>query len=225
MRRRRRGYGTIRFEIPPYKRRKFFSLMILGAFLMSIALGFWLAEARLRPSLRALALAKAKVMATMAVNKAVSEGEAQNIAYQDLISVRADNEGRPMLLQPNTGRLNRLASQITLDVQRSLLELGRTRVRLPLGQVLGMHVLGSWGPSVTASFLPAGTVEGHIIDSFSVAGINQTRHRISVRVTTEVKVIVPLVAATACVVTDVPLAEAVIVGQVPGVYVEGGALR
>ena len=64
-------------------------------------------------------------------------------------------------------------------------------------------------------------MEGRIVDSFSVAGINQTRHRICVRVTTEVKVVVPLVAAAVRIRTDVPLAEAVIMGEVPGVYMNG----
>lgn len=225
MRKRRRGHGTIRFEIPPYKRRKFLSFVILGSFLISVALGFWVADARLRPSLRTLALAKARVMATTAVNKAVADGAARTIDYRDLIAVQADQQGRPVLLQPNTGTLNRLASQITLDVQRALLGLGRTRLHLPLGQIFGTQVLGSWGPEIPVTILPVGTAEGHIVDSFSVAGINQTRHRISVRVTTEVQVVVPLVAATARITTDVPLTEAVIVGEVPGVYMEGVAPR
>lgn len=217
----RRGYGTIRFEIPPYKRRKFISLMILGLFCLSLALTVWTVDARLRPSLRTLALSKAEVLATLAVNRAVAEGEARAIKYQDLMTVREDGQGRPVLLQPNTGELNRLAARITLDVQEALSRLKRASVRIPIGQVLGSQLLGSWGPEIGVGIMPVGAAAGRIVDSFSVAGINQTRHRISVRVTAEIKVVVPLVAATARVQTDVPLAEAIIMGEVPGVYMNG----
>lgn len=220
-RRRRRRYGAIRFEIPPYKRRKFTTLMVLGSFLISLGLTVWLVDARIRPSLQALAVARAKVLATTTVNRAVAGGEARTIKYQDLITIRDDQQGRPVLLQPNTGELNRIAAQITIDVQQALSGLGRTRIRIPLGLVLGMKFLGTWGPELPVNLLPVGTAEGQIIDSFSVAGINQTRHRISVRITTVVKVVVPLVAATAQIRTDVPLAEAVIMGEVPSVYMNG----
>lgn len=218
---RRRGYGTIRFEIPPYKRRKFLSLLVLGLFLLSLSLTVWTIDARLRPTLRALALAKAKATATLSVNRAVANGEARAIKYQDLIAVKADQQGRPVLLQPNTGELNRLAARITLDVQESLSRLRRTKVRIPVGQVLGSQIFGTWGPEIGVGILPVGTVTGQIVDSFSVAGINQTRHRISVRIAAEIKVVVPLVTATARIRTDVPLAEAIIMGEVPRVYMNG----
>jgi len=218
---RRRGYGTIRIEIPPYKRRKFISLMVVGSFLISLVLTFFAIDLRLRPSLRDLALAQAKVLATTAVNQAVARGEARSIKYENLVTIKVDQQGRPVWSQPNTGELNRLAAQITLDVQEALSALKRTRVRLPMGQVLGTQVLGTWGPQISVSLMLVGTVTGHIIDSFSVAGINQTRHRISVRIETDVKVVVPLVSASAHVSTDVPLAETVIVGEVPQVYLNG----
>ena len=225
LRKKRRGYGTIRFEIPPYKRRKFITLMTLGIFLVSLGLTIWVVDARLRPVLRELALAKAKVLATAAVNEAVANGEAREIKYQDLVAIKVDRDGRPVLLQPNTGELNRLAARITLDVQKALVGLKRAKIRLPVGQVLGPQVLGTWGPEVNANFLPVGTVEGHIVDSFSAAGINQTRHRIVVRIEAEVRVVVPLVTASTRIRTDVPLAEALIVGEVPGMYLEGVKIR
>lgn len=219
--RRRRKQGTIRFEIPPYRRRRFISLVIVASFMASLCLTAWVIDARLRPVLRELALAKAKTLATSAVNQAVSMGEARLIRYQDLMTIKNDQSGRPVLIQPNTGELNRLAAAITMDVQKRLTALSRTRLQIPLGQVLGWQVLGTWGPSVRVSILPVGTVAGRIVDSFSVAGINQTRHRVALRIAAEVRVVVPLVSATAAIQTDVPLAEAIIMGEVPGVYVGG----
>lgn len=220
-RRPRRGPGTISFQIPPYKRRKFLSLLVLGLFFLSLWLSFWLVDVRLRPSLHALALAQAKAMAVTAVNEAVIESGASGIKYQELVSIKTDERGRPVLLQPDMGRLNALAAEITLHVQQALRGLPRTSVRLPLGPVLGTQMLGSSGPRIGVALLPMGTVESRVVDSFTAAGINQTRHRILVRVQAEVKVVVPLVSATAKTSVDVPLAEAVIMGEVPGVFLDG----
>ncbi|MGQ9779118.1 MAG: sporulation protein YunB [Bacillota bacterium] len=220
-RRRARGYGTIRFEIPPYKRRQFTALLVLGSFFGALFFTFYFIDLRLRPVLRDLALAKAKTLANNVVNRVVAEGAAREIEYEDLIAVRTDRQGRPVLLRPNTGALNRLAARITLDVQRALVALPETQVSLPLGQVFGAQVLGTWGPRVSVRLLPVGTVEGRIVDFFDVAGINQTRHRVAVRIETEVKVVVPLVAATTRIRTEVPLAEAVIMGEVPDLYLDG----
>ncbi|NLG84418.1 MAG: sporulation protein YunB [Firmicutes bacterium] len=220
-RRRARGYGPIRLEIPPYKRRQFTVLVFLGLFFGVLVFTFYFIDLRLRPVLRDLALARAKALANNVVNRAVAEGVAREIDYEDLIAGRTDRQVRPVLLRPNTGALNRLAARITLDVQRALGVLAVTKVSVPFGQVLGAQVLGTWGPQVPVRLLPVGMVEGKIVDYFDVAGINPTRHRSVVRIETEVKVVVPLGAATTRLRTEVPLAEAVIVGEVPDFYLDG----
>lgn len=135
--------------------------------------------------------------------------------------IRTDQQGRPVLLRPNTAVLNTLAARITLEVQRALAVLPEVQVTVPLGQVLGSQIIGTWGPKVPVRLLPVGTVEGKIVDVFDAAGINQTRHRIIIRLTSEVKVVVPLVAASTRLRTEIPLAEAVIMGEVPEVYLDG----
>ena len=105
------------------------------------------------PASRTWPLAKARVAATTAVNKAVLEGQAKSIRYQDLIAIKNDQQGRPVLLQPNTGELNRLAAQITLDVQHALLDLKRTWVRTPGGagsRDADPRVMGSGDPGKPA---------------------------------------------------------------------------
>ena len=221
----RNRYGTITFKIPPYKRRKFISLMVVGIFLLSLWLTFWLIDVRLRPYLRVLALAKAKVLATEAINLAVASSGAKSIKYQELMFIKSDSEGRPVLLQPNTGEINAQAARLTLAIQHALAEIKPATVRLPVGQVLGTQMLGLWGPRIRVSILPLGTVEGRIIDSFDSVGINQTRHRICLRVTVEIKVVAPFIAANEPIRNDVPLAEAVIVGQVPDVYMDSGVMK
>ena len=109
-----------------------------------------------------------------------------------------------------------------MAIQQKLSDLPRYEVKIPLWQVFGSKILAGYGPELPVRIAPVGMVESIIKDRFDSAGINQTRHRIFIRVTAIVQIIVPLVNEEVTVNSDIPLTEAVIVGAVPGVYVNGG---
>jgi sporulation protein YunB len=62
---------------------------------------------------------------------------------------------------------------------------------------------------------PMGRVNTEVFDSFEDAGINQTRHKIYLQVITEVQVIVPLITDSIEVITVMPLADTIYIGEVP----------
>lgn len=196
----------------PYKLILFFLLMLAG---------FYYADIRIRPTLRAMAEAKARVVATRSINQAIREKVVENIHYEDLISVKVDNRGRVVLMQPNTGEINRLASDATITVQELLKDINRDKVYIPLGQLLGSQLLAGTGPDIPVTIIPIGTVESRVFDTFEEAGINQTRHKIYLEVKTQVRVMVPLILSNVQVRVEVPLTEAVIMGEVPQVYFGG----
>jgi len=199
--------------------RKFFLKILL--FPLLILTGFFYAEHRLRPALHEMAQAKAIEVATQSINVAVREKVVQNIHYEDLISVKVDNRGRVVLMQPNTGEINRLAANATIAVQEQLGKTSRERVYIPIGQLMGSEMVAGRGPGIPIDILPVGAVESRVFDSFEQAGINQTRHKIYLAVTTMVRIVVPLTHSNVKVQTEVPLVEAVIMGEVPQVYFGG----
>lgn len=183
--------------------------------------GFFYAEHRLRPALHEIARARAIQIATQSINKAVREEVVPQIRYEDLITVKVDNRGRVVLMQPNTGDINRLASEATIAVQKELEKVSRARIHIPLGQLLGSQVMAGRGPDIPIEIIPAGAVESRVFDRFEQAGINQTRHKIYLEIKTRVRIVIPLTFANAEVRTEVPLAEAVIMGEFPQVYFGG----
>ena len=145
----------------------------------------------MRPVIQAKAEAHARVLATTSINQAIREKVAKNIRYEDLISVKVDNRGRVVLMQPNTGEINRLASDATITVQQ-LMKTTKDKIYLPLGQLLGSQLLAGRGPDIPIVIVPVGTVESRVYDVFEEAGINQTRHKIYLEVKTMVRIVVPL---------------------------------
>ena len=83
-------------------------------------------------------------------------------------------------------------------------------------RILGIDILAAYGPELKMRIIPAGyTVPPRLVDSFSTAGINQTRHKIYLSLTAKVKLIVPFKSRTIDVHADVPVTEVVILGRVP----------
>lgn len=200
---------------------RIFLLLIIGIVL------FVIVDWRLRPTLHQFAKAKARVLATEALTTAVALEIAEGIRWEDLYALRPDSSGKVVLVQPNTGEIDRLTSQVTLRVQELLSKISDTKIRIPLGQILGSNVLANVGPKIGISIIPIGTVTTKILSDFEQAGINQIRHKIYLEVTAHMQVVVPMVTATDNVVVQVPITEVLIMGDVPETYIqlEGRELR
>jgi len=173
-------------------------------------------ELRVRPTLLAAADIKITGMAVEAINRTVQqEVSRNNIGYQDFITVQRDYNGRVALMQANTVRINKLAADITLDVQQRLRGLESETIFVPLGQIMGSRILAGLGPKLPIHIYPLGVVNVDVRDSFEQAGINQTYHKIYLDFKTKIRVVIPLQSGEVEVVTKVPVAESIVVGDVP----------
>ncbi|NLS44183.1 MAG: sporulation protein YunB [Firmicutes bacterium] len=181
---------------------------------------FFIIDWRLKPTLHRFASAKARTLATEAVASAVALEIAGGIRWEDLYAFLPDKTGKIVLIQPNTGEIDRLISKVTLRVQEYLNEIGDTRVRIPLGQILGAHILANVGPRIGISITPVGTITTRVLSDFEQAGINQVRHKIYFEIIAHMQIIVPLMATTDNITTQVPITEVLIMGDVPGTYIQ-----
>lgn len=182
--------------------------------------GFYMIEGHLKPTLLAIAEARATAIATTTINNVVNEEISRGMNYQSLVSVKVDDRGRVVLMQPNTVEFNRLASHVTIKVQQGLEQISEEKIYIPFGQVLGSQILASYGPKISVTVIPIGTVQVKVIDTFEQAGINQTKHMIYIVANTQVRIVVPLVSKSVEVITRVPISEYVVMGEVPNTYVQ-----
>lgn len=211
-----------------FKRRKPHRKVLAVFLLLLLASGlFVFVDRRVRPTLFSIAEVEVTQMAVDAINKTVQkEVSRKNINYQDFITVHRDYNGRVALMQANTVQINRMAADITLNVQQRLRDLQGKQISIPLGQVLGSYILADMGPYIRVGIHPMGTVSVNVIDKFEQAGINQTRHKVYLDFTTMVRVVVPLYSGEVKIATKVPVAESIIVGDVPEAVINfsGGIL-
>lgn len=202
-----------------YKRKRSALLRVAIVLLIPIVLFLW-ADNNLRPVILTMAEARARVMGVKAMNDAVFEVIGKEEIYSDLMSVVLDANGRVSMMQANTARMNELSTEAVLAVLRNLDSIAAQGISIPLGAALGSKLLAGSGPAVHVRIVPAGSVTTEFISEFTSAGINQTRHRIFLEINTNVQMVLPTGAQTATVSAHMPIAESIIVGEVPQSFVD-----
>lgn len=198
-------------------RRKTKVLLGISAAFAVLLAAFFAINANLRPVLVGLANARVQSLAARAMNDAILEKLASGGDYASIIEIH-ETESRVYLLSANSGKLNLLAADCADEAQRRISELGEQGLSIPFGTVSGIPLLAGRGPKIRLAFTPAGAVKSSFESVFRSAGINQTLHRINLILTANVRVILPGESHTQTVSAMAPIAENVIVGDVPSAY-------
>ena len=190
---------------------------LLLVFLLLLAL-YLLIQKSLTGVILDTAHAKAYALAVDTMDAAVRQSMGSGVAYEELIAVRTDAQGRVTMLQANTARMNELAASVAISAQEALAEDAAPRVSVPLGAALRVPFLSSLGPRIRVKLTPVGAVSARFHTEFEAAGINQTRHKIYLQLHAAVQLVLPTGAQPVTVDTQMLIAESIIVGEVPGSY-------
>ena len=167
-----------------------------------------------------MAHARAEAMAVEYMHEAVRDILGGGVAYEDMIAVRTDAQGRVTMLQANAVRMNELATLTALRAQAKLESADAQNVMIPLGAALGVPFLSAMGPRIQVRVVPVSAVSAAFSTEFESAGINQTRHKIYLSLRTTVRLVIPSSARQVSLASQVLIAESIIVGDVPQSYVE-----
>jgi sporulation protein YunB len=177
-------------------------------------------EGLLRPGIRIAAEVKARQIVVSVINQAVKEIMVDETVSADLVAIHKDSQGRVVLMQPNTVRINRLVANTTLHVQEALSDLSQESFSFPLGEAVNSPLLSSYGPAIDLKLRPTGSARIELEDRFEAAGINQTRYSIYLKIESEVVLLTPVLSQDVKVATTLPLTETIIVGEVPAAYLQ-----
>lgn len=203
------------------KRRRFSSTAFFILLLIVAVVGvYFIVDKNLRPTIITIAESRANLMVNDIVSEVVQRKVAEEkLQYQDLVNIHKDNSGKIVMMQANTVRINQMATDITLEIDKALRQVENEQLQISLGQALGSHFLAHYGPKLSIGILPVGSINVLIADNFDSSGINQTRHRITLDLKTKIKIAIPLYNNDIDVHTVVPLTESIIVGDVPETWV------
>jgi sporulation protein YunB len=216
--------NTRRFK----KRKKLRFIYRLLIFLLVLSCVFLAllkySESRLRPIIASMAEAHARSIGARVVGETIDEEIAQSsLTYDDLISFEKAENGKISALKTNILTVNRLKSKLSVVILNKLSGMADINLYIPVGNLLNGEFLSGRGPRIEVILIPVGSVVTDIRNVFSSAGINQTRHQIMLDVQVTVSIIMPFSVETTDILTSVSIAETIIVGDVPNMYMEAGA--
>ena len=182
---------------------------------------FSISAARIRPVIAVLARSEAREFVIRTINNAISEEiEAGNLEYGNLVTLQKDHNGNITALVTNTAMINIMQTRISNNVVDMIENVVDANMAIPIGNAMGGMLLAGRGPRVPVRIPSVTNVETGFTNEFSSAGINQTRHVIMLAISVEIDIIIPGQREQTTVITEVAIAETVIVGIVPNVYAD-----
>lgn len=193
-------------------------------FLILILLIFWGIYLPTRDYLKEMAgqiaLSDATDIITEAVNNAIGEKMQEGgYNYDWFITLEKDQQGRITAISANMSRINALSSDILKRVIDST-NSGELDLEIPLGNLLNSNLFLGRGPDIPVKIIMLTSSYADFKNELIDAGINQTRHRILLEVQVDIDVLMPWEIMSTHVVSEVLVAETVIVGSVPQSYFE-----
>ncbi|MBQ2759886.1 MAG: sporulation protein YunB [Clostridia bacterium] len=179
----------------------------------------FVSDMRMTPVINTLALSRAQNLATVIINDTVADmlssgGE----SFNELIKIEYDAAGKISALTADSVKMNRLKSLISVSITEAIGRIEESRISIAIGTLTGSTFLTGRGPKIDLNVHISCSCSIEVRNSFEYSGINQTMHKVLLDITTNVYVISVGETLTSEVFTSIPVAETVIIGQIPEIY-------
>lgn len=165
-----------------------------------------------------IAAADARDVITARVNDAVLQTLAEGDYEGDyFVTFQKSDSGEITAVSSNMARINAFTS-LLLDKIIGNGEDGTITVGIPVGNLTGVTLLMGRGPKLPVKIMLLSSSSIEFSNGVVTAGINQTKHQISLNVNVDTNLMLPWGTKSDAVQTQVLIADTVIVGKVPDTY-------
>lgn len=200
----------------------------LGGLLLILlpAVGLFLLRLRVTPLMKQLVITQAENTMSSLVNRIVNDQiAAGQIDYDRLVYLEKDAQGRVTALKTNIGEMNRMKTELLAAMDEGVENISVEEMGIPIGNFFLPELFSGKGFRLPVRILSVSTSDAAFENCFSEAGINQTLHQIRMNIVVNLSVLTPTGTVRTQVLTDVVVAETVIVGSVPSQYVRIGEIE
>ena len=154
-----------------------------------------------------------------AISRQIAEGVIQ---YDRIVYFEKDLDGKITALKTNMSEINRLKTNILNIINDEILALDTSDIGIPIGSLLFPEFFSGRGPAIPVHILSIRNSDAGFVSDFTQAGINQTLHQLTMEVSVDVAVLVLAQTSSFTITSEVVVAETVIVGDVPGTFLQTG---
>ena len=193
--------------------------LILLLLIPALLGAFYQAEKRIGPLAQQAAISKLNGEITKNTNKVIQDLlHSQSMTAEDLILSEKSENGNLNAMSVNCSAVNEIKSTLAIEIQNYLDQMEVVHTRIPAGMLFSDTLLTGVGIQIPIKVFAVSAIEVEFIDTFSSAGINQTRYQLMVEIRVPARVAGVFLHEDTEIVTQVPVAETIIVGDVPAAY-------
>ena len=171
---------------------------------------------RCRPIMTAFAESQAVWIATKTVNHTVAQVLLDYAEIcENVIAVTYNGDQKVAAVNTNTLTANKVRTAITDRTISAIEEISALTVALPMGTLMGWDWLSGLGPQITFPISFTATVMSDVTSTLIAEGINQSLYRVLVHLKIDLYVVSPAGRSTVGAHVSYPMAETVLLGEVP----------
>ena len=203
-------------------RRLIVIFVLLSAVVIAV---FMLFRSKYHSVIKTLAQTQVKNATSDLINDAIDHQIGSgNIQYDRMVYFEKDLNGRITALKTNMSEVNRLKTDLLNLINDEILAMDTDHLGIPLGSFILPEIFAGKGPAIPVQILTIRNSEANFFSEFSQAGINQTLQKINMQVSVDVAVLVLGKVDDFTISSQVVVAETIIVGQVPDMFLQTGGI-
>ncbi|MGM9592487.1 MAG: sporulation protein YunB [Oscillospiraceae bacterium] len=165
-----------------------------------------------------MAVSDATDIVTKTVNDSINKVIGKGVyGFDYFITLEKDGEGNVTAISSDMTHINTLSTEILNCVIEST-DNGIIKINIPAGNLSGLNLLLNKGPDVQVDIIMLTSSRVDFRNEMVSCGINQAKYQLVLEVTVDIDILVPWGTESATTVTEVIVADTVIVGKVPNTY-------
>ncbi len=191
----------------------------IACVVLLICIAIIFGESQLRPIIKNAGANALKNELTLLLNDAVNKTlQNEKVIYNDFITISYSDSGRISAIITDTVFVNDFKSMLSEKVAKTVSNCGDFYMLVPWGTLFGSEIFSDRGLELVVESSTYGFAVTDIYSTFESVGVNQTLHKIYVEITLSATAYIGNYKVKETINSRVPVAETVIVGEVPSAY-------
>lgn len=160
------------------------------------------------------------------INNTIADYFSENYySYSDFVELSCENNNSITSLQANSALMNKVKAELSILLSEELNKQKSNKLSIPIGNISNNIIFHGLGPKVDITVNSTEITDLVFNDSFEYVGINQVRHKIFIDAYVTISVMCANITKSEVIHDIIPVAETVIVGDVPHYYSTDGSLQ
>ncbi|SDZ28356.1 sporulation protein YunB [Thermoactinomyces sp. DSM 45892] len=199
-----------------FARNRWISIVIIVLLIFIPIL--WTVEQNIDPVLMHIAVTEVKKEAQAAITKGIEQQVRMGEELNQLIQVQKAEDGRIVSVQLEPLTQAKIYTNSAKEIEKSMAHLKDKPIEISLGQVMQSTMFADFGPDIPVRMWQEGSAKISLEPKLQAQGINMVLITVNLVVQTELGIIVPFNKEMIQFTTSYPIAQTMVVGEVPSYY-------